>query len=97
MGQLACLKYDQRKLCIVNQVAAKWRTLALVGLKLDHSVVEMIACDNTRVQDRCTEVFSKWLNGEGCKPVSWETLVEALKDIEKSELASEVESALKRI
>ncbi len=36
------------------------------------------------------EIFSRWLQGEGNKPVSWATLIELLRDIGKSTLADEI-------
>ena len=37
------------------------------------------------------KIFQKWLNGMGLQPVSWETLVQVLKDIGFNELAKELE------
>ena len=37
------------------------------------------------------KIFHKWLNGMGLQPVTWETLVQVLKDIQLNELAKEIE------
>ena len=37
-----------------------------------------------------TEIFQEWLNGRGKQPVIWATLVEVLRDIELTALASEI-------
>ena len=38
-----------------------------------------------------TEILQEWTIGKGKKPVSWETLIEMLRDIELGALASEIE------
>ena len=37
------------------------------------------------------KILQKWLNGMGQQPVTWETLVQVLKDIQLNELAKEIE------
>ena len=41
------------------------------------------------------QIFQKWIQGRGKLPVEWSTLVEVIKDIGLSELASEMEQTLK--
>lgn len=38
------------------------------------------------------EILREWTNGRGKQPVSWETLTEALRDVELFNLASEIDS-----
>jgi len=38
------------------------------------------------------EILREWTNGRGKQPVSWATLTEALRDVELSTLASEIEA-----
>ena len=38
------------------------------------------------------EILQEWVSGRGRKPVSWATLTEVLRDVELSELASEIEA-----
>lgn len=40
------------------------------------------------------EVLTRWIQGKGKDPVTWETLVEVLKCIELSQLAKEISSSL---
>ena len=37
------------------------------------------------------KILQKWLNGMGLQPVSWETLIQVLKDIGFNELAKEID------
>ena len=39
-----------------------------------------------------TEILQEWLTGRGKQPVTWGTLVEVLRDIELSTLASDIEA-----
>ena len=38
------------------------------------------------------EILREWINGRGRQPVSWVTLTEVLRDMELSELASDIEA-----
>ena len=39
-----------------------------------------------------TEILQEWVSGRGRLPVSWATLTEVLRDVELSELASDIEA-----
>ena len=39
-------------------------------------------------------VYKKWIDGTGRTPVSWQTLVGVMRDIELNSLAEEIETAL---
>ena len=41
-----------------------------------------------------TAVYKKWISGTGRKPVTWQTLVDVLRDIELNSLAEEIEALL---
>ncbi|KAL5475155.1 hypothetical protein EMCRGX_G027220 [Ephydatia muelleri] len=43
------------------------------------------------------EVYKKWISGTGRKPISWQTLVCVLRDIQLNSLAEEIEAALKHL
>ena len=38
------------------------------------------------------EILEEWVNGRGRQPVSWEILTEVLRDVELSQLASDIEA-----
>ena len=38
------------------------------------------------------EILEEWVNGRGRQPVSWATLTEILRDVELSELASDIKA-----
>ena len=39
-----------------------------------------------------TEILQEWVSGRGRLPVSWATLTEVLRDVELSEVASDIEA-----
>ena len=41
------------------------------------------------------EILQRWIQGKGKLPVEWATLIEVLRDIKLSELAHEMDEALK--
>jgi len=64
---------------IIETVAAKWEQVALALHFEDHTVQNIqydprILC----IETNCCAMFKKWLDGEGCQPVTWETLMDAL-------------------
>lgn len=42
-----------------------------------------------------TKIFMNWLQGKGKLPVTWETLVDVLKQVRLCELAGTIEKALR--
>ena len=84
------------KVQIINSVAPQWKQLGelldfddngqtLRLIEADHQQEGHIAC--------CQEMFILWLNGKG-KEATWEVLLEVLEDIDQSELARKVKTAL---
>ena len=41
-----------------------------------------------------TNIYKKWISGTGRKPVTWQTLVGVLRDIELNSLADEIGDAI---
>ena len=39
----------------------------------------------------CKTMFCEWLDGKGRKPTSWNTLIEALKEVEDSDIENKAE------
>lgn len=80
---------------VIQKLAANWEEFAYT-LQFSYEVVQNIHRDtaNFGVESSCREVFTRWLNGEGCEPITWERLIEALKDSDRSMLAEELEQRL---
>lgn len=93
--QLKFLKNGNQKIQIIEEVAASWTDLAY-ALEMDDSLVTIIKADSKHdsVVKACEEMFRCWLDGKGCKDVTWKRLIEALTDIHHSVLAENVEQLL---
>ena len=54
--------------------------------------VRNIERDCKEIERINTEILQEWATGRGKKPVTWETLIEVLRDIQLGALASEIEA-----
>ena len=54
--------------------------------------VRNIERDCREIERTNKEILQEWATGRGKKPVTWETLIEVLRDIELGDLASEIEA-----
>ena len=87
--------YHMEHFKVILKVAADWKKVAgLLGLPTE--VVDIIQHDtaNFGCERSCRETFRRWLGEKGCQPITWERLIEVLKDAERSELAKELENHL---
>lgn len=97
LAQLKRLKSpNSRDICIIDDVAAKCDDLAiLMDFDPFGNTLASMKKDFGSVQERCTEVFRKWLGGEGKRqPATWRMLVKLLKECERSVLAGEIVKVL---
>ena len=85
-------KYVREKVCAAGK--NKWRDLgvALMGQNAVDSL-DVIRIDNSNdVKACCSRMFTKWL--ERTPKASWRQLIEALKEVKLTQLASELEERL---
>ena len=84
------------KIKIIESVAPQWKELGdLLDFDPDGQTLKLIEANN---QLRgpvayCREMFVTWLQGKG-REATWEVLIELLDDIDHSELAKTVTTAL---
>ena len=79
---------------VVEEVAAKWEQLAYV-LHFSPAVVRNIQRDTQHdCVSACQEVLYRWLNGETSHPVSWQTLIDSLRDCDFNTLADDILATL---
>ena len=86
-----------KDVCVIKEVAGKWDDI-VIAMDFDPTGHTQTAInkDFSTVQEKCTEMFKKWLQGLGSKqPATWEMLVEILKDCDFKKLATSIETALK--
>ena len=73
-------------------VAIRWYTLGVELLDGDTAVLDVIKTNYQHDDDRCTEMFKKWLE---MKPdASWSQLVTALNDIGLNTAADNVRHSM---
>ena len=83
-----------RPVKVVEEVSADWEELAL-ALHFRGGVIRAVRENERQVENACRRILEQWSeDGEGLQPVTWETLVEALVDIEHGALASELRREL---
>jgi len=84
------------KINIIESVAPQWKELGcLLDFDPDGQTLQLIQADYQQQGHLacCQEMFRRWLNGKG-KKATWETLIEVLGDIDQSELAKQIKTAL---
>ena len=79
---------------MVQMVSANWEELAL-ALHFDREVIRAVERNqHFQVEAACRTILQRWLDRKGLQPVTWETLVEALVDIEHGTLAGDLRREL---
>ena len=68
-----------RTVKVIEQVAPVWEQLAC-SLHFDSAVIGAIDRDHRKCEVACMDMFGRWLEGSARQPVSWETLIVALRD-----------------
>ena len=79
---------------VIAQSASKWERVALSLHFESHDMSRLSRDYHLQSFEACQTVFTEWLNGKGRKPVTWETVIIALKEAELSELATDLEDIL---
>lgn len=80
------------KVSLLQEVGTKYKSFGTLLLE-DASGSKMAAIEHDlgrNVEDINYKVFHEWLCGSGKKPVSWDTLVAVLQDVDLMSLAESV-------
>ena len=94
MNELFCIRDKRdRRIKLISTVQTNLTALGLV-LGLDYSTIQSIEQRNHPQETSCTEILDHWLKGNGRTPVTWKTLLEALRDCSFMQLADDLEEAL---
>ena len=100
MSQLLCMEYrneedKEDEIRILDQVTAKWEDLVLALDLPDVFIANEKAKPGWTPHNACCNAFSTWLNGEGAEPLTWATVLKALKRVGGCQkLIKQVELAL---
>ena len=95
LQQLLVFPGPQKKIKVHEQIGIKYYELGAFLLDDDTgAIVKAIAQEYSNNADNINkEILSKWLQGMGKQPVTWNTLIEVLRDIDLNSLANDVESS----
>ena len=100
IATLNCFKYkdtnkEMHRYYIMDKIAAKWRRLG-IALKFDTNSLDSIETTcNHDVEQCCVKMLTQWLDGYVKQlPITWRTLLEALRDVHMNQLAGELTELL---
>ena len=79
---------------ISKKVGNNWRSL-LIQLGEDDTTVEGFRGDALGTKEACFKGLVHWWNGNADEPVTWETLLKALRDADMKGYADDLEKELK--
>ena len=93
LHELQRLCRDDVIVSIIRAVAPSWEKFALY-LMMDRNMVDIWKRNLDQVEEAARTLFGYWLDGNGRKPISWKTLIQALCDNNLPIIAAEVEEIL---
>ena len=82
----------KKNLNIIQRTSANYAKLAMFLLNDDNC--DIVDSLKGNPEEIVITVYKKWISGSGRRPVTWQTLVEVLREIELNCLADEIETAL---
>ena len=95
--QLIRFKTRSGSINVLKQIGTHYRELGILLLNdTTGEVTQAFVKHHHHAIDINHAIFQRWIQGKGKLPVEWSTLVEVLKDIGLSELASEIEQTLEQ-
>ncbi len=94
LHQLQSLNIEEKNIRIIDSVAADWEEVA-IALHFDVPEIATVRLEcHHQPKPACRMILSKWLNGQGCQPPTWERLTEALSDANFPSLAQDLQQIL---
>ena len=94
LRQLGCLKLNNQRIDVIEQIAFKWESVA-DQLDFKSHLIETIRMESHhQVNSACRKMFMKWLEGVGRQPITWRTLIDALDDAGLPRVAHELNNII---
>ena len=80
---LKLLSFSEHGVNIAEQIGVNYLMFGMILLRDDNGVIVKALEEEHRgnAEKINTAIFQKWLEGKGMRPVTWSTLVTALKNI----------------
>ena len=93
LPQILSFPSSKGNINLPRRIGNKYYTFGVLLLNDENGAkVEAFEATNLRNPEAInSDVFKEWLKGSGAQPVTWRTLVMALKKIGLSEVAAEIE------
>lgn len=83
-----------RVLKIVTEVAGRWEKMAR-SLNFTEGEIEIIQRNHPGdVESACSDVFKRWLERKHRHPVTWQTVVECLREVDLNVVAKDLNATL---
>ena len=94
LHELDLIEANGQKIYVIKTVASRWEDMAL-RLHFDGNDIKRVKRDCLhQTKDCCRLLFTEWLEGNHCTPLTWETVIKALEEAEFTELANSLLSCL---
>ena len=92
--ELVRFRGRERRINIPQEISTKYHQFGILLLEDTNGTrVRNIEHKHQRDAELINmEILQEWVSGRGRQPVSWATLTEVLRDVELSELASDIEA-----
>ena len=92
------LKFPSKrgKINIAEQIGNKYKNFGTFLLKDDNGTI-VSGIERTKiynVDEINVAILEKWISGKGQKPITWDTLVNCLRDTDLNALANDIEEVL---
>ena len=88
---------EKRTINIIQRTGTSFEKLGMFLLEDDNGdIIDSLkeACHHDPIQIT-TAVYKKWISGTGRKPVTWQTLVDVLREIDLNRVADDIDSTVK--
>ena len=87
---------EGRNINIITKCSSNYYKLGIFLLDDENGdMVKSLEMDYPcNVEGRVTAIIRKWISGTGKKPISWNTLITVLKDVDLCNLAGVLQNAL---
>ena len=88
---------NERNINIITKCSTEYNDLGILLLDDDNGdIVKSLEMEHHfNGEHVITEIFRRWINGTGMKPISWNILIAVLRDVDLHTLADELQDALR--
>ena len=78
---------------MINRTASVWEKVATRLHFKGHDILT-IRRNEHQTEDACRTMFIEWLEGKGRTPITWETVIKVLEEVELAEVAEDLKNII---